>query len=85
MTFTVVWKDAAQNRLAAVWVDADPADRPAITAAANAIDARLRTDPQSQGESRPRGRRILIELPLAAVFQVSEPDRMVTVLTVHRV
>jgi hypothetical protein len=85
MKFTVIWKAVAENRLAALWVDADPADRPAITAAANAIDAKLRVDPHLLGESRPGGRRILFERPLVVTFEVREPDRTASVLTVRHV
>jgi hypothetical protein len=85
MRFTVTWIPSGQDELAALWVEADPGDRARITAAANAIDARLQVDPQSAGESRPDGRRILYELPLAVIFEVKELDRIVTVLTVWRV
>jgi plasmid stabilization system protein ParE len=82
MRYTVVWKPEAQRRLANLWLNA--ADRRAVTAAADAIDKKLLTDPGTQGESRPGGRRILMESPLGVLFKVSEQDRIVTVLTVWR-
>lgn len=83
MKFTVTWTASAENKLAELWNDADSTSRSAITKAANRIDKQLATDPQSQGESRSEGRRILIEPPLAVVFRVFEPDRKVVVLRVR--
>jgi hypothetical protein len=80
MTYTVVWKPEAERRLATLWTEA--ADRKAITEAANAIDDWLRSDPESRGESRGDGRRILLEPPLGVVFSVQPEDRTVIVLTV---
>ena len=77
MNYTVLWKPAAQQELAQLWINA--ADRNALAAAADLIDALLKTDPQSQGESRHRDMRILICLPLVVNFKVSEPDRTVLV------
>jgi hypothetical protein len=42
----------------------------------------LGLDPLGIGESREGNRRVLIEWPLAAFYEVSEPDRMVKVLRV---
>jgi hypothetical protein len=80
MRFTVTWKPLAQGDLASLWTDADPGDRQAITEAASVIDTELAVDPDSLGESRPGGRRILFVPPLVVIFEVSEPDRMVSVL-----
>jgi hypothetical protein len=73
MRFTVVWKPSALDDLASLWTAADR------------IDGELLNDPAAQGESRPGNRRILFVLPLAVVFDVNEPDRVVNVLSVHRV
>ena len=80
MSFTVVWKPEAERRLATIWTDA--MDRDAITKAASAIDKALKSNPEKLGESRGKGRRIWLEVPLGVIFRVSPPDRMVTVLTV---
>jgi hypothetical protein len=77
MNYTVLWKPAAQQELAQLWINA--ADRNALAAAADLIDALLHTDPQSLGESRHNDMRILICPPLAVNFKVSEPDRTVLV------
>jgi hypothetical protein len=77
MNYTVLWKPAAQQELAHLWINA--ADRSALAAAADLIDLLLKTDPHSQGESRFGDMRILIRPPLAVNFKVSEPDRTVLV------
>jgi plasmid stabilization system protein ParE len=82
MSYTVVWERAAEQKLADIWVAA--ADRAAVTQAANTIDARLRKDPNTAGESRQGVTRILVEPPLAVYFDVSDPDRLVTVWAVWR-
>jgi hypothetical protein len=85
MRFTVVWKPSALNDLASLWAAAAPGERKTITDAADRIDGELLNDPAAQGESRPGDRRILFALPLAIVFDVNEPDRIVNILSVHRV
>jgi len=82
MKHTVIWVPKAEQNLATLWMDA--ADRPIVTEAANEIDRRLRDDPGGAGESRSRGRRILLEPPLGVIFRVYAEDRIVRVLTVWR-
>ena len=72
--FQVVWLQTALNELAGVWVQADSAQRQAITAATHAIDKRLQTDPPNQGESRSHGQRVLFQPPLGITFEV-HPQR----------
>jgi hypothetical protein len=43
MKFAVVWRPSAEQKLASIWTVAD--DHQAITDAADAIDALLRTGP----------------------------------------
>jgi hypothetical protein len=54
MSYTVAWKPSAEQDLASLWTSAS--DRQAVTDAANRIDALLRVDPNTQGESG-QGRR----------------------------
>jgi hypothetical protein len=82
MKYTVVWKPAAEQQLAQLWISAP--DRAEVTAAANAIDAVLSQDPLAQGEARSDGERIFFVEPLAVLFRVADPDRLVTVLAVWR-
>ena len=82
MRYTVLWRPSAEQRLAELWL-AGP-ERAAIAAAANAIDRALAADPDTKGEARAGSTRVLVEDPLAVYFQVSEPDRLVTVWAVWR-
>jgi plasmid stabilization system protein ParE len=78
MTYEVVWTETAENQLADFWTGA--ADQAAVTRAADRIDALLGYDAPRMGEQRPGGRRVLIEEPLAAFYEVIEDDRRVRVL-----
>jgi len=50
MSYTVIWKPAAEDELAQIWTEA--ADRTAVATAANRIDQLLKSHPHDQGESR---------------------------------
>ncbi len=82
MNFTVVWTPSAEQQLAALWTAA--ADRSAVTAAANKIDAELARDPRSAGESRSGTTRVHFVSPLAVYFDIDEAAREVTVWAVWR-
>lgn len=70
MTFRVRWYKAALDDLASAWLKATPEERRKITAFAQTVEHELRTQPQTKGESRSGNERILIELPLAILFEV---------------
>jgi hypothetical protein len=80
MKYTVIWSPEAEQALAALWLHAP--DRAAVTAAAYRIDQRLTNDPDQQGAARSPGVRILVEPPLAVLFEVSPLDRIVRVFHV---
>jgi plasmid stabilization system protein ParE len=80
MKYTVTWTPSARNELCRIWIDA--VDRQAVTSAANEFDAALRTDPNTVGESRGDGVRILTVAPLSIYYRVSEADRCVEVWSV---
>jgi hypothetical protein len=82
MKYTVVWKPDAEDDLARLWNSAP--DRGAVAWAADQIDAQLKHDPETQGESRAGGVRILFVPPLAVHFRVSPDDRLVEVVAVWR-
>jgi hypothetical protein len=83
MKYTVVWKPSVRDRLAETWIDAP--DRRAVSDAAHRIDQLLQEDPADRGESRDEGTRILVELPLAVVYEIVEDDRLVQVLAIRHV
>jgi hypothetical protein len=80
MKYTVIWKQAADQLLAQIWLDA--VDRAKVTKAAHEIDQSLSVDANEKGESRDKGRRILLVPPLGVTFTVNELDRMVSVAAV---
>lgn len=82
MTYRVHWLATAEADLSDIWLNAN--DRSSITAAARAIDRRLEANPETEGESRSEGRRIIIESPLAAVYRVVPRLRTVNVTHIWR-
>jgi plasmid stabilization system protein ParE len=80
MTYTVIWRPSAEQKLTQVWIDAT--DRQAITDAANTIDTLLRTKPVEVGEARSANARILTVSPLSVYYDVLEQDRLVAVWAV---
>jgi hypothetical protein len=77
MDWTVVWLPDAENELAELWL-ASP-DRESVTVAADQIDQLLQRSPESAGESRAAGRRVVIIPPLAVFYRVLPEDRIVQV------
>jgi hypothetical protein len=79
MRFTVTWHPTAEAELVDVWLRAT--DRESVAEAANKIDQSLAVEPLNQGEDF-YGDRILVVLPLAVTYTVSQPDMSVQVLQV---
>lgn len=82
MKYEVIWRPIAEQRLAQLWLSAS--DRPAVTQAANAIDAAMERDPLNLGESRLDTTRVVFEGPLGVLFDVHAKQRRVAVLDVWR-
>jgi plasmid stabilization system protein ParE len=83
MVWTVVLLPDAENELAELWLGS--LDREAVTTAADQIDKLLRRNPESAGESRDHGRRILIVPPLAVIYRVLTEDRLVQITNVREI
>ncbi|MCI0460488.1 MAG: hypothetical protein L0Z62_26335 [Gemmataceae bacterium] len=81
--FHVEWLQQALDDLADAWVQADSAQRQAITAASDEVDQRLQSDPHNEGESRAGGRRILFVPPLAATYRIEADGKTVTVVQIR--
>ena len=81
--FRIRWQRRALDELTDLWTQADSALRQAITAASHTIDQRLQADPNNEGESRSRGRRIGFVPPLAVIFRVEADGQTVSVLQVR--
>jgi hypothetical protein len=86
MPYTVIWKEAADQQLAEIWMRAD--DRGTIAKAALDVDVTLRRDNAPRlGEARydvanppPKLIRDVPIGPLLVRYEVSVPDRTVEVL-----
>ena len=83
MTYTVIWKFAAERALTDIWTAST--DREAVRYAADTIDADLRRDPYRIGESRSSNERIVFLPPLAVQYAVFDADRVVEVQSIWRV
>src|SRR5687768_3469110 len=78
--YTVTVTPEAVAQLTALWIQASSADRAATSRASGRIDRELREDADQRGHllaggSRPS--RAIRFPPLRAIFDVSEPDRLV--------
>ena len=80
MNYDVVWDVQAFRKLEQIWDQADDLG-PAVDAF-DEIERRLADDPEHQGESRPRGRRVLIIAPLGVLFRAQPRLKEVYVLDV---
>jgi hypothetical protein len=79
--YTVVWWSAALDELASLWLH----DRAAIAAAADEADRRLAENPTEWGEEVAPGIRSLETGNLRIYFEISQPDRLVSVYMVTSV
>jgi hypothetical protein len=80
--YDVIWETSAMTELAGLWVDADSAQRSAITGVTADFDNYLSYDPAGHSESRDLDNRIIIQWPLAAFFRIDEAQHIVRVLHV---
>lgn len=80
MKYTVVWIESAEAELARIWTAS--ANREAVRAAADEIDASLRIRPRDVGESRADEFRVLLIAPIAVNYSVNDEDAMVVVAEV---
>lgn len=67
---TVRWEQIALAGLADGWLAADSQGRQLIVTAATEIDQHLAVAPDTLGESRPDGRRVVFFPPLGVLFRV---------------
>lgn len=82
MSYSVDWTDDALDALAAAWTPAPPARRQAITRAQAIIDRRLAADPVGSSIPLSEGLYAIEVAPLRAQFELSEPDQLVSVVSV---
>jgi hypothetical protein len=82
VTFSMWWSRRALNALTEIWLER-PGERGEINQATSTVDQVLSIDPQNQGESRDKGRRVLFVTPLIVFYRVEIEDRVVRVLDVR--
>jgi hypothetical protein len=80
--WSLIWSKPFLDRLAVIYVDADPARREQIAGAVEKLNARLKTDPLSEGESREPGHRITFVAGLAIGFRIDRGTRQVRITRV---
>lgn len=86
MSFDVIWKPAAIRQLAEAYLAGRRAGRGrAVTNAAARIEAKLRLDPLSAGESRSGKTRVLPDVPSIVAYTVRGRSREVLILGVRYV
>ena len=80
MNYTVVWLPVALDELAEIWLLSP--DRNAVTGAVAAIDTALGTAPQTAGTVLFDTVSEATRPPLGVEYEVSDPDRLVTISAV---
>jgi hypothetical protein len=82
MKYHILWLQSALDELTKIWTDSPSPMRQAITKASHAIDTQLVINPEEQGESRPKGRRIEFFPPLGVTFRIDVQNAIVVVIHV---
>ncbi len=77
MTYQVLYRDRASSAPLGHLLRA--ADKPGVWARVRSAEARLRTTPVDEGESRGGNFRILFARPFCYLFRVDEPARTVVI------
>jgi hypothetical protein len=78
--FSIYRDHTAMVSLKQTWEQAAGPLREAILDASRRLDQWLHANPHEQGESRDDKTRILFEPPLAVLFEVDEPNKLVRIL-----
>ncbi len=84
MTYSVVWANPILDRLADLYVGAEPADRERTAAGVEALNRRLATNPTEEGESRDGDQRVTFTPCLVVRFRVNLMSDAVRVIGVAR-
>jgi hypothetical protein len=83
MNYRVEWTEEAEQRLAAVWMEAE--DRAAVTAAARRLEQSLGYNPFGAGEARDDfDARLAFDGPIGMFYRVDVFARAVIVVSVGR-
>jgi hypothetical protein len=81
-TYTVVWPDYLDQKLAQMWLD-NPAIAQEIADAVDEIERNLKRGPNSVGSPAHAGagKRFVVRPPITILFETSEADRLVRVVS----
>ena len=82
MKFRVLWSPQAERELAQLWLQAE--DRSVVTQAAQTFEKALEIEPETSGESRSDGLRVMFAPPLGINFGVLPRMHEVVVISVWR-
>jgi len=82
--FAYLWLESVLDKLADIYVAADPVDRDRMAAGVEAFNASLAADPLSVGESRQGMYRVAFPPLLNVYFRVDVANRQVHVTDVAR-
>jgi hypothetical protein len=82
--FGLIWRHLALEELAEVYITLTPDEQRRVSAAVEALNVRLRSNPLDEGESRSSGLRLTFIFKLSVLFHVSESEGMVHVMSVMR-
>jgi len=80
--YQLIWRDSALDALADIYVAADPANRAIISAEVEELNAQLRLNPTTVGESRSGSDRMTFIHRVAIGFRASTSLRTVWVTKV---
>jgi hypothetical protein len=82
--YTVSWLGSALDKLAEIYVAAEPGERERISSGVEALNLRLAMAPLEEGESRGGSLRMSFPDLLAVGFRVNNADLTVRVIAVGR-
>ena len=84
MNYRVVWVAGLLDRLAELYISAEPADRDRMAVGVEHFNNRLAADPLSVGESRQGNHRVAFPPLLHVYFRVDQSSRVVWITRVNR-
>jgi len=82
--FTLIWSEDALDQLADIYVGLTPQERQRLANSVAALNGRLQTNPEQEGESRSDGYRLVFITLAAVMFHVDLSARVVTVSSITR-
>lgn len=82
--FGLIWLEGAMDDLADAYLEATVPERERMSVGVEALNNRLREEPNDEGESRDAGNRLTFVPLLSVLFEVSQSEGVVYVIAVQR-